>query len=221
MPPSEDSIAAHSRDSFRSSAKRKLSGIISFSAPGVEASHNLVASDADYQTKRQKTSPFLQSSNLQDSMSKVSVVAGRDLNFGHANFQPYSGVKKLVVKNLRKTSPTNLQDHYDGIFQQLALALNCIFNGQRPRQPLERLYRNVEDICRNDQAELLYNHLKNACRNHLENGLLQPILLRLRSGFVTLDTLRSVRQVWQSWSSQSVCLALQISQIVKVLTLAN
>jgi hypothetical protein len=120
------------------------------------------------------------------------------------NIQPQTGIRKLVIKNLRREPRENLKDHYDRIWKQVSSALVAVFAGQEPKQPLERLYRDVEDICRNGQAEALFQHLNSSCNKYLETSLLPCISNQVRTGLSMIETLRVVHKGWEMWSSRSV-----------------
>ncbi len=127
-----------------------------------------------------------------------------DVVYPSKNIQPQTGIRKLVIKNLRREPRENLKDHYDRIWKQISTALVAVFAGQDPQQPLERLYRDVEDICRNAQAEALFQHLSSSCNQYLENSLLPQISCQVHTGSSMIETLRIVQKGWEIWSSRSV-----------------
>jgi hypothetical protein len=120
------------------------------------------------------------------------------------NIQPQTGIRKLVIKNLRREPRENLKDHYDRIWMQVSSALVAVFAGQEPKQPLELLYRDVEEICRNGQAEALFLHLSSRCSQYLETSLLPHISSQVHTGSNMVETLRVVHKGWEMWSSRSV-----------------
>lgn len=115
---------------------------------------------------------------------------------------PHSGAKKLVVRNLRKTSRTDLDDYYGRTWTQLNLALTAVFGGQEPVQSLEQLYRGVEDVCRHGKAESLYKALRGRCQSYLDEEMLPPILSQ--AGKDNVGVLRTVHATWLTWSRQMV-----------------
>jgi hypothetical protein len=131
-------------------------------------------------------------------------MARPDVVYLSKNIQPQTGIRKLVIKNLRREPRQNLKDHYDRIWKQVSDALVAVFDGQEPKQPLERLYRDTEDICRNGQAEALFQHLSASCNQYLETRLLSYISSQVRSGSSVIETLRIVHKGWEMWSSRSV-----------------
>ena len=138
-------------------------------------------------------------------MSKgLGEMARSDVVYLSKNIQPQTGIKKLVIKNLRREPRENLKDHYDRIWTQVSSALAAIFAGHEPKQPLERLYRDVEDICRNDQAEALFLHLNSRCSQYLETSLLPHISSQVHTESSMVETLRVVHKGWEMWSSRSV-----------------
>jgi cullin-4 len=218
MQPPGDSSPEHPSSSSRLSAKRRLSfshhlgetHSAGASEPTSHASQDIFA-ELPSQSKRQKTlrsSPSSGSSN--NPKNSMAQVARRDVidltkdTVPAPNFQPQTGIRKLVIKNLRKTSRTNLKDHYNYVWAEISSALTAVYAGQQPRQPLERLYRNVEDICRNGQAKELFQHLNENCVAHLQDSLLPQILAEVQPGLGVVETLQTVYNGWEIWSSRSV-----------------
>ncbi|EGS20724.1 ubiquitin ligase activity-like protein [Thermochaetoides thermophila DSM 1495] len=73
--------------------------------------------------------------------------------------QPQNGARKLVVKNLRQPSTSSgsssVESYYKSVNAELDAALASIFAGRSPTQPMERLYRGVEDIAWLASPEML------------------------------------------------------------------
>lgn len=131
-------------------------------------------------------------------------VARPDVVYLSKNIQPQTGIRKLVIKNLRREPRENLKDHYDRIWKQVSNALVAVFAGQEPKQPLECLYRGVEEICRNDQAEALFQHLQPSSNQYLEISLLPQISSQVHAESSRVEALRIVHKSWEMWSSRSV-----------------
>jgi cullin-4 len=105
-----------------------------------------------------------------------------------AALRPHLGSRKLVVKNLRpspsptttttttastsssSTTASSLTAYYQGVYTELDEALSAIFAGKTPAQPLERLYRGVEDIVRKGEAQQLTERLQSRCTEWLNGG---------------------------------------------------
>jgi hypothetical protein len=175
-------------------------------APSHQKPHHPLLEPDHPSPKRQKleNTPFL-SRNKGNMPGTMGLVAPSDVDFRRAsNYSQHTVVKKLVVKNLRQTPRVNLAEHYETITSQLFEALGAIFRGEKPKQPLERLYRFVEEICRNNRSQALYERLEAYCREHITNGLLPPILEQARTGYVVLKTLKEVQRSWDIWTRQSV-----------------
>jgi cullin-4 len=121
-------------------------------------------------------------------------------------FQPHAGAKKLVIKNLRAATPTrsaSVEDYYSRMWRQLDDALSAIFAERQPAQPLETLYRGVEDICRKGEAEKLGETLQ----ARSDEFLAKEVLAQIRSdgGGPHADgvvMLRAVLAHWKRWSRQ-------------------
>lgn len=120
-------------------------------------------------------------------------------------FQPHTGARKLVIKNLRVSAPARaeqVQSYYDRTGADIDAALASIFANEAPRVPLERLYRGVEDLCTHGQAEHLYKRLRSQCEAHLTGTVLADIRAETL-GASDIDILRAVHQQWLVWVRQS------------------
>jgi hypothetical protein len=120
-----------------------------------------------------------------------------------SNFQPHTGAKKLVVRNLRKTSRLGPEVYFDQIWVQLDAALTAIFNCGKLPYSLEELYRGVENVCRQDQAPKLYEKMKERCRAYVATTLKAPLLERV--GHSDVEVLQAVQSAWKKWYRQLVC----------------
>lgn len=118
--------------------------------------------------------------------------------------QPLSGAKKLVIKNMRPASRAQgVDDYYKRTWAEIEEGLSSIFAGIRPRVPLERIYRGVEDLCRNNQGDRLYELLRRRCEDYLNGETLAKI--KSDGSSSNLAMLRSVYRQWKTWNSCSVC----------------
>lgn len=155
--------------------------------------------------KRQRTIESTIARRPQEKMSgMVGLVAPSDVDFRRdANFQPHTGVRKLVVKNLRQGRTTDLTEHYQKVQAQVLEATSEILKGQQPRQPLERLYRDAEDICRNNQAEALYKELRQRCRDYLADSVLEG-LQKMDNQGDPLSFLELLLNAWRDWNAKTV-----------------
>ncbi|KAF4510299.1 hypothetical protein G6O67_002197 [Ophiocordyceps sinensis] len=127
-----------------------------------------------------------------------------DLTQRPSAFQPYSGAKRLVIKNLRApgSRDAEVEEYYARTEGELDNAITAVFAGRRPTVPLERLYRGVEDVCRRGNAEKVYKMLAERIDAHLQTTVLPRIK---RSGkSASIDVLRSVLGEWKTWSAQAV-----------------
>lgn len=147
--------------------------------------------------KRHKT---VQLSSL--SRDRMSKTAG-PIRLHRSKFQPHSGARRLTIKNARQDVIPDLENYYCRIFLQIQAAISAILSGQRPQQSLERLYRDVEEVCRNGQAELLFSQLYEACEIHLRENTLAVISGAVRSN-TSIGTLEATHSCWQDWANKSV-----------------
>ncbi|KAK9442644.1 ubiquitin ligase subunit CulD [Metarhizium brunneum] len=129
-----------------------------------------------------------------------------DLTEKPSAFQPYSGAKKLVIKNLRApiSREAQVEEYYARTEKDLEEALEAIFADRRPAVPLERLYRGVEDVCRRGGAAKVYRLLKERIDRHLQLVVLPRI--RRTGGQSNIEMLRSVRGEWNVWNAQTITL---------------
>ncbi|KAI5868127.1 Cullin-domain-containing protein [Durotheca rogersii] len=143
-----------------------------------------------------------------------------DLTKPPATFQLHRGAKTLVIKNLRTTSrASDLARYYEATKQELAEALQAIFDRKQPRQPLERLYRGVEDLCRHGVSKELYETLREKCDTYLKNNLL--ISIKNESGPSNIETLASTHKYWVIWNAQSTTIRSVFSYLDRSFLLNN
>ena len=133
-----------------------------------------------------------------------------DLTSRPSAFQPYTGAKKLVIKNLRAPHhrETQVTEYYRKTARELEVALDAVFAGRAAEVTLERLYRGVEDICRNGNAVKVYKLLKEKVDNHLQDVVLARI--QREGNLSNLNTLRAVLSQWKLWNTQTVRLSTMV-----------
>jgi len=120
-----------------------------------------------------------------------------------SHFQPHTGPKRLVIKNLRTSSrKDDINQYYERTWNELDIALTSVFAREQPSSPLEVLCRGVEAICRRGRAEQLAKHLKDRSKLYLEKQLLP--LIEKEAGPSNVDALRTVHKFWTIWNEQSV-----------------
>jgi cullin-4 len=162
-------------------------------------------------SKRLKTSHPSGNTSYSAEMSKLTVKGPRppvvDLT-RTSNFQPNTGAKKLVIKNLRTTSRQDVDEYYKKTETELDDALTSIFKRQSPKSPLEVLCRGVETLCRRGQADELFRNLKRRCQVHLEKNVIPQ--MQSEAGVNSVNTLKTVLKFWTAWNEQSVRLSLHV-----------
>ena len=119
------------------------------------------------------------------------------------NFTPHTGAKRLVVKNLRKTPRSSLEQYLDQTWEQLNAALDAIFNDQKVPNSFEELYKGVENLCKQDKAPEIYSRLKERCKQYVSGKLKEPLVTRARNG-EDVDVLRAVVGAWSTWNAHLV-----------------
>lgn len=117
-----------------------------------------------------------------------------------SGFTPMSGARKIVIKNFRTstTRAADVESYYKRTWTDVEDALKSILVGTRPRIPLERVYRGVEDLCRHGEGARLFEMLSRQCDLHLTVNVLKKI----QDGGLTLQTsaVDVLRRVWDQWA---------------------
>ncbi len=129
------------------------------------------------------------------------------------SLQPHLGSRKLVIKNFRPspaaattttttTTPATatVDSYYARIHAELDDALTCIFAGKPPAQPMERLYRGVEDICRKGDAPALDEKLRARCETWLAHPEMLGGLWASERDPAPEALLREVVGRWRRWN---------------------
>ncbi|KAE8442006.1 hypothetical protein EG329_003942 [Mollisiaceae sp. DMI_Dod_QoI] len=155
-------------------------------------------------TKRLKTSHSAANIGPPADMSRTQIVESRpkviDLT-RPSNFQPNTGAKKLVIKNLRTKSRQDVDEFYSRTWDELDDTLTSIFRRQSPKAPLETLCRGVEATCRRGLAGRLSTHLRDRCKLYLEKDLLPKI--ESEAGSANVEALFTVHKYWTEWNKQA------------------
>lgn len=138
------------------------------------------------------------------STSSVRSPAMNAANTRQNNFTPHTGARKLVVKNLRTGSRFDRESYFNKVWSQLDAALTAIFDGRKPENSLEELYKGGENVCRQDRSALLAKKLQGRCKEFV-NGKMRQNLVARAKGSTDVDTLRAVIETWSTWNSRLVC----------------
>lgn len=125
--------------------------------------------------------------------------AARSSSSHRPNFNPNTGAKQLVVKNLRKTPRTDPKEYFNQVWGWLDDALAKIFRGADIDFSLETLYRGVENVCRQGHAAELAAKLHARCSRFVETGLKAQLLEK--AGKTDVDLLRAVLAAWRTWTA--------------------
>lgn len=124
--------------------------------------------------------------------------------------QPHLGPRKLVIKNLRPVKSAGVDDYYARARAELEDALTAIFEDRPTAQPLERLYRGVEDLCRKGPEES--RALGERVRARLEGwvvseGMLGQLIAEANAGVRSGEEqgfLTRVMDKWKRWNVKVV-----------------
>lgn len=120
-------------------------------------------------------------------------------------FQPSSGARKLVIKNLRPPSASRdakVAEHYKQAERELFAALDAILVSQKPAVPLERLFRAVEDLCRKGEADKVYRRVKEQMEKHVQDYILPRV--RADGEASNFDMVKSLQAQWTTFNQQMV-----------------
>jgi hypothetical protein len=121
-----------------------------------------------------------------------------------SKFTPYTGAKRLVIKNLRQAPRTSPDEFLQRTWNQLDAALTAIFAGVRIETSLEELYRGVENTCRYKAAPELARKLDLRCRKHVTESILAPLTQMMAVGCDNVSALRAIHAAWRKWKEQLV-----------------
>ncbi|KAK0664189.1 Cullin-4A [Lasiodiplodia hormozganensis] len=125
--------------------------------------------------------------------------SARNASAHRPNFNPNTGAKQLVVKNLRKTPRTDPKEYFNQVWGWLDEALAKIFAGGEIDFSLETLYRGVENVCRQGHAAELAARLQKRCELYVDTGLKKGLLEQAEKPNV--DLLRAVLGAWRTWTA--------------------
>lgn len=177
--------------------------------------HQKSSATVDSPLKRRKITPSMALDTRTHANMKIHGSQERSQGFkgfATSNYQPSTGAKVLKVTNLRTKPRTDTQEYYDRSWKQLDTSLTDIFAGGQPKQSLEQLYKGVQDICRQGDADKLFKRLKDRCERHLSTTVLPAIKVHSRS--TNIDILRNVFGCWEEFHKQMV--GLNIWCILKI-----
>ncbi|PKS13289.1 hypothetical protein jhhlp_000060 [Lomentospora prolificans] len=113
-------------------------------------------------------------------------------------------VKKLVIKNRRidgSDQQAEIEKYFESIWSEISDALGDILRNKRPKVPFDRMFRDVEDLCRNKKEQEVYKKLITTCELYLA----EVVLATIKSSRKRSDTevLASVLSEWKSWNEKS------------------
>ena len=139
--------------------------------------------------------------NLTESESPISSpVKGKENSVRPANFAPYTGPRKLAVKNLKSAPRQDADEYYKTVCERLDASLSAIYKDKKPSNSNEELYRGVENVCRQGKAADLYEKLKGSCNGNVLD--VKETLLQNLDNDNAVDVLQSVVRKWSSWNKQ-------------------
>lgn len=120
-------------------------------------------------------------------------------------FQPHNGAKRIVIKNLRQPGAAReaqVREYYAETEKILDDMLTVVLAGGKPPVPLERLYRGVEDHCRNGNAGKIHLVLRDRVDSHVSRVIL-PRVQRSGEGS-NLNMAKQLLAEWHLFNAQIV-----------------
>lgn len=140
-----------------------------------------------------------------------------------SGFAPMSGARRIVIKNFRasNTGDAEVESYYKRTWADVEEAVQSILAGARPRVPLERVYRGVEDLCRHGDAAKLYTMLDRQCSSHLAANVLPKIQAAGTSIDNSGDVLRAVRDQWAIFNKTLITIRSAFSYLDRSYLLNN
>lgn len=156
-------------------------------------------------TKRSRVSPT-DSPTMTDSQKRAnfSALPSPGSNGVHRHASPLNSskpgtTKKLVIKNL-KEKPKLPENYQQVTWGKLREAVDAIHTSHAIHSSLEELYQAVENMCSYKMSSMLYEHLKQACENHVKLNIGQ--LLEENIGYE--EFLKKIDSCWQSHCRQMI-----------------
>lgn len=113
--------------------------------------------------------------------------------------------KKLVIKNRRVDGPGQREEverYFEATWREVDVAVQAVLAGTRVPMPFDRVYRGVEDLCRNGKEREVYLKLRKACERHLSGVVLPAIKKEYREEETAL--LEAVLSEWDTFNLKSV-----------------
>ncbi|KIW90717.1 uncharacterized protein Z519_08500 [Cladophialophora bantiana CBS 173.52] len=116
-------------------------------------------------------------------------------------FNPQTGPKKLVVKNLRAATRLDTRAYFEKTWRETDKALDAIFRNEKDPYSLEELYKGAEHTCRHGHSADLYEHLSRKCETNLNENVRDRIR-REEANSSDVDVVRAFVNAWQTWQKQ-------------------
>lgn len=116
------------------------------------------------------------------------------------NFTSQTGPKKLVVKNLKRVSGPNPDEHYNNVWKQLDAALSAIFKDEEVPYSKETLYNEVMIVCRQNRAPSLYKQLCEKCVQDISTRVKESLLQDVDQT-TDVGILSAVIDAWTEWTT--------------------
>lgn len=121
------------------------------------------------------------------------------------NLIPHTGARKIVIKNRKPSTPRDdaeIERQISTTQQRLERSLDAILAGHTPTLPYERLYRDVEEICKRGQASLVHELLQRSFKKHLERSVKPSILAHAQQS--SINILSSMMTEFSQWTRRGV-----------------
>lgn len=116
------------------------------------------------------------------------------------------GPKRLVVKNLRKTSRSDPEKYFNDVWSKLDTALSAILVNEKVPYSNEELYRGAENLCRQGRAAPLFKTLCEKCTQGISSQFGKPLVSQA-ANLDDVGILSAMIEAWDAWNLRLVRLA--------------
>lgn len=153
-------------------------------------------------SKKQRTIDFTFSQQNSNGHKRPIVPKMQNRNQSVQLIRPV-GAKKLLIKNLREYAPQAKREYFTKSREQVMKAVDDVLDDKKPHLPLEKLYRDVEDLVKEGAGEELYGLLKAKLQSYLRDFTKYAI----KDGDVTgmgMSYLANALDYWKRWLDKLV-----------------
>ena len=109
------------------------------------------------------------------------------------------------MKNFKAVPKASPEQYLNKVWAQLDTVLSKILEENSKAFSLEELYKVVENVCRHNQASVLFDRLSNKCETYIESTVKQELVAQSNSYLgAELIVLEVVCNAWVTWQQKLV-----------------